>query len=248
MSIARRIAATAAAALTSASIGFGVASAAPAEEKAAPTDEKATSAATAVGPGTTIKIEHPDGSWWRCTVAFTATTPSNEPVAVTAGHCAIPGSKVYVDGRLIGETDQTSSRDDGTFSPDWATITLNDKAQPVAASDKVAPESVGKAQVGDEVCLQGSTSGWQCGEVTGILGDWIYSDLEHAPGDSGGPIIRTSDNAAVGIHSGWRFDEDYGESYSLAAALTKAGGYLLTTVNGPAPAPETSPLGSLGSS
>ncbi|WP_157109580.1 S1 family peptidase [Rhodococcus sp. WMMA185] len=235
MSTARKIAATATATLTFAGLGFGVASAAPA-------DEKAASATTSVGPGTTITVKHPDGSRWRCTVAFAATTPSNQPVALTAGHCAIPGSKVYVDGRLIGETDQTSSRDGGRFSADWATIALNDRAEPVAASDKVSPESVGKARVGDEVCLQGSTSGWQCGEVTGILGDWIYSDLEHAPGDSGGPLIRTSDNAAVGIHSGWRFDEDYAESYSLPAALTKAGGYLLTTVDGPAPLPEESSL------
>ncbi|WP_072689985.1 hypothetical protein [Rhodococcus marinonascens] len=55
-----------------------------------------------------------------------------------------------------------------------------------------------------------------------------------APGDSGAPLIRTSDNAALGIHSarGDLFPTDYGRSYSVSAALTKAGGYMLTTVDG----------------
>ncbi|MEV0946746.1 S1 family peptidase [Rhodococcus sp. NPDC049939] len=244
MSITRKITAATAVALTISSVGFGVASAAPA-------DEKAASAGTPVGPGTEITVEMPDGSWSGCTVAFTGTTPSNEPVALTAGHCAFPGMRIYADGKLIGETDKSSLEEEwDPISPDWATIALNENAQPVAASDKVAPESVGVARLGDEVCSDGKTSGWQCGVVTAITGDWIWHNLVMAPGDSGAPLIRTSDNAALGIHSarGDLLPMDYGRSYSLAAALTKAGGYELTTVNGPAPAPETSPLGSLGSS
>ncbi|AOW92701.1 hypothetical protein BFN03_08300 [Rhodococcus sp. WMMA185] len=250
MSITRKIMATTAAALTMASLGVGVASAAPAEGKAA-SDEKAASAAILVGPGTTIIAKKPDGSRTRCTVAFIATTPSDQPVALTAAHCALPGWEMYVDGKLIGETDKSSrTEDSGSLAPDWATIALNEQAEPVAASDRVSPESVGKARVGDEVCLQGSTSGWQCGEVTGVSGYRIWYDLENAPGDSGGPIIRTSDNAALGIHVAEVsvFNSAWGEAHSLPDALSEAGGYELTTVNGPAPAPETSPLGSLGSS
>ncbi|MEV0946747.1 S1 family peptidase [Rhodococcus sp. NPDC049939] len=250
MSITSKVTAVTAAALAIAGIGFGVASAAPTEEKTA-SDEKAASAATPVGPGTTIIAERTDGSRTRCTVAFVATTPSGQPVALTAAHCALPGWKIYVDGKLIGETDKSSrTEDSGSFAPDWATIALNEQAEPFAASDKVSPESVGKARVGDEVCLQGSTSGWQCGEVTGVSGYRIWYDLEDAPGDSGGPIIRTSDNAALGIHVAQVsvFNAAWGEAHSLPDALSEAGGYDLTTVNGPAPAPEASPLGSLGSS
>ncbi|AOW92702.1 hypothetical protein BFN03_08305 [Rhodococcus sp. WMMA185] len=244
MSNTRKIMATTAAALTMASFGFGVASAAPADEKVA---EKAAKATVPVAPGTKITVETPEGSWAGCTVAFTATTPSGDPVAVTAGHCAFPGMKVYVDGKLIGETDKSSFEEKwDPISPDWATIALNETAEPFAASATVSPESVGKARVGDDVCSNGITSGWQCGVVTATTGDWIWTNLEMAPGDSGAPLIRTSDNAALGIHSarGALLPVDYGRSYSLSAALEKAGGYMLTTIDGPAAPGETSPFGS----
>ncbi len=82
--------------------------------------------------------------------------------------------RVYAGGKLIGETGKSSFEEKwDPISSDWATIALNGNAQPVAASNKVSPESLGKARVGDEVCSEGMTSGWQCGKVTATTGDWI---------------------------------------------------------------------------
>ncbi|AOW92700.1 hypothetical protein BFN03_08295 [Rhodococcus sp. WMMA185] len=241
MSTTRKIMATTTAALTMASFGVGVASAAPAEEKA-------EQAAYSVGPGTKITLERAD-DWTWCTVAFIATTPSNQPVAVTAGHCAPSGTRAYIGGVLIGKTDKSSleERDEwGPLEPDWAMITLNENAQAVAASDKVSPSSVGKARVGDRVCSDGVKTGWQCGRVTAVTGDMIWHNVHREPGDSGSPIIRTSDDAALGIYSGsaTMLGVEYGTAYSLSAALEAAGDYQLATESGPAAPVDSSRFGS----
>ncbi|GAA4399932.1 S1 family peptidase [Tsukamurella soli] len=154
-----------------------------------------------------------------CTVGFIATDGAGRKVAITAGHCGRPGEQVaardlsggnalIVVGRVArSTTPPTKKGPNGALEaadpnvPDWATITFI-KGVPISDSaGPVHPTRVGRARIGDPVCHDGITTGWRCGHVVDVSGHRVLTDIALRPGDSGGPFIRTTDGAALGIAS-----------------------------------------------
>lgn len=159
----------------------------------------ATATITAA-PGIPIFSQSPAGPS-RCTLGFTASTVSNARLAVTAGHCGQENSIVITAaGRILGRYIQV--RPDASPEHDgYALIALNDN---VDMSANITPNFALKAQAraaaGDTVCLFGSTTGSRCGTVQDIFeGFGTIAGCLSAPGDSGGPVVRMSDQALVGI-------------------------------------------------
>ncbi|KXO96297.1 S1 family peptidase [Tsukamurella pseudospumae] len=173
-----------------------------------------------VGPGSEIDVVQKrtgDGiEVAACTLGVLAITPNGERVGVTAGHCGRAGQDVAVPVpgtertiAAVGKIRQSSNpkvTKDGRVAdfnaPDWATITFK-KDVPLSTSlGRVKPTRVARAVVGDRVCRQGRTTGWQCGKVVDVATTRILTDLKGDHGDSGGPLVRLSDGAALGLTTG----------------------------------------------
>lgn len=143
-----------------------------------------------------------------CTVGFIGQRADGTRVGLYAGHCGSQGQQVVVDGRIAG-VNVASSAPRLTKSdmfvvpdaPDWGVFTLDPGVARAAPGGRVRPSSVGVARAGDAVCSQGVSSGWRCGSVVSVDDGYIATTIPVLVGDSGGPLIRTSDNAALGIAS-----------------------------------------------
>lgn len=173
-----------------------------------------------VGPGSEIDVVQKrtgDGiEVSACTLGVLALTPSGERVGVTAGHCGRAGQDVAVpvpgsDRTIaaVGKIRQSSNPKvdkDGRVAdlnqPDWATITFMKDVPLSPALGRVKPTRVGRAVIGDQVCRQGRTTGWQCGKVVDVAPTRILTDLKGDHGDSGGPLVRLSDGAALALTTG----------------------------------------------
>ena len=164
-------------------------------------------------PGAPIALPFAEGgSGYACTLAWLLVTPDNKVQGLTAGHCAPAAGPVYtkdmstqlgtmtaehapqtaVDGMVIGDPK----------APDWAVFDMADGVSTTSRGpDGINPLVVGTARVGDAVCTTGATSGHGCGHVLAADGSWITTDIARAPGDSGGPLYRPADRAALGLLS-----------------------------------------------
>ncbi len=199
----------------------------------------------AIGPGASVlTVSHMHGDTadgLGCTVGFLAQKPDGTRVGVYAGHCGSVGQKVVFDNHVVGTTVASSSPAltaaetfVDTDAPDWAVFTVDPTAATLAPTGRVHPASVGQAKVGDSVCSDGATSGWRCGTVVQVSNGYIATTIGVQTGDSGGPLIRTSDNAALGIASR---AATFGNAptpsgslfYDLGSALRAAGGLSLVT-------------------
>ncbi|ADG77172.1 Peptidase S1 and S6 chymotrypsin/Hap OS=Tsukamurella paurometabola (strain ATCC 8368 / DSM /CCUG 35730 / CIP 100753 / JCM 10117 / KCTC 9821 / NBRC 16120/ NCIMB 702349 / NCTC 13040) OX=521096 GN=Tpau_0531 PE=4 SV=1 [Tsukamurella paurometabola] len=200
-----------------------------------------------------------------CTVAFVAERPDGRRVALTAGHCGKRGQAVGapVPGKpdalvRVGTFAQSSNPPARTTpegyvlpedltAPDWGVIDLRPTTKSAAERGPVRPTRVGEARVGDRVCQQGVTSGWRCGVVRVVSPTQISTDITSRPGDSGGPLIRLSDGAALGIVSGGTAAEAPRDVprmtfyWSLRDALAQGGGLRLVTAGTPAAQRVSSP-------
>lgn len=145
------------------------------------------------------------GAMKRCTLGATGYTHTDVPVAMTAAHCAPPGSKVFTDDianvgmRQLGQTSVTSAESD------VAVITLPAPVEPgVRAYSAPTPlVMTGKTRpvIGAPVCQAGAVSGYTCGTVTATntelpvvgraaLPSVFLSDLCSLGGDSGSPLVQ----------------------------------------------------------
>lgn len=146
-----------------------------------------------------------------CTLAYLLTDSQHDIKALTAGHCGTVGQDVYatdppaqigtISAEHAPQVNASGNVIGDITTPDWAVININNDVSVDANTDKIIPRIVGIAAVGDKVCSQGNTSGWACGTVTAVLGDWITTTIKRAPGDSGGPLYRPADHAAIGLLS-----------------------------------------------
>ncbi|GAA4390276.1 S1 family peptidase [Tsukamurella soli] len=213
---------------------------------AAYADPVLTSVSTAsIGPGSTVmtvsQMHGNTADGLGCTVGFLAQRPDGTRVGVYAGHCGDVGQKVVFQNHIVGTVASSSSPKltaaetfVDTNAPDWATFTVDPAAASLMPVGRVHPLSVGHAKVGDAVCSDGATSGWRCGTVVDVTGSYIATTIGVSTGDSGGPLIRTSDNAALGIASR---AATFGNAptptgslfYDLGSALAAAGGLSLVT-------------------
>lgn len=151
-------------------------------------------------PGIPIFSRSPAGQA-RCTLGFTASTTSNAHLAVTAGHCGQKNSIVITAaGRVLGRYIQVRP-DESPEHDGYALIALNDNVDMSASiTPNITLKTQARAFPGDTVCLFGSTSGGRCGTVQDIYaGFGNIAGCLSAPGDSGGPVVRMSDQALVGI-------------------------------------------------
>ncbi|MDF0530884.1 S1 family peptidase [Tsukamurella sp. 8F] len=217
----------------------------------------ASAAKVSVGPGAEIavvaqKLGPHSANVNQCTLGFVATKPGGQKVGVTAGHCGKAGQQVAVKdlsgqaqlvvvGKVSRSTNPPTKKGaDGRLMagnpniPDWATIDFV-KGVPLSSSlGPVHPTKVAKAAVGDQVCHQGITTGWRCGKVVAVSGHRVLTDVILRPGDSGGPFVRKSDGAAVGIAStADKPDTSRGKEYSefidLGFVFGQAGGLTLAS-------------------
>lgn len=143
-----------------------------------------------------------------CTVGFIGQRADGSRVGMYAGHCGAQGQQIAVDGRIVGVNTGSSAprlTSTDTFvtpdAPDWGVFQLDPRLAKAAPAGRIRPSSVGTARPGDQVCSQGVSSGWRCGSVVSVDGGYIATTIGVQVGDSGGPLIRTSDNAALGIAS-----------------------------------------------
>lgn len=158
--------------------------------------------ATVAAPGIPIYGVGENGSN-RCTLGYAATSStSGRSIAITAGHCGSAGTTVLTTGRRpIGRYIAVRADQSGTNTYGYAVIALN---QDVATSGNITPtfaiQRQGVATAGDGVCLFGTTSGMRCGTVaTANPAAATIAGSLSKPGDSGGPVVRMSDHALVGI-------------------------------------------------
>lgn len=214
-----------------------------------------------IGPGSEIGIvtERRAGNkvmTGKCTAGFVAERADGRRVLLTAGHCGKPGQLVGVPVRTpggknalvrIGTVGQSSTppvkidRATGRSmpavptAPDWAVIDLQRGVKVSPTRGAIRPTRVGDARVGDRVCQQGATSGWRCGSVLALRGAQILTSVDADPGDSGGPMVRLSDGAALGITSSSTTENAPAGVprttiyWSVRDALARAGGLRLAT-------------------
>lgn len=157
-------------------------------------------AAPIAAPGIPIFRQSTQG-FSRCTLGFAASSVNGDRLAVTAGHCGIPGAIVLTSGeRVLGRYIQVRSGV-GPDQDGYALILLNaDVGMSANISSRFALQKQGRASAGDEVCLFGTTSGVHCGNVERVAEDFgVIAGRISAPGDSGGPVVRMADHALVGI-------------------------------------------------
>lgn len=158
--------------------------------------------AAVAAPGIPIYAVGENGSN-RCTMGYAGmSSTTRRPIAVTAGHCGSTGATVLTTGRRpIGRYVAVQTDQSGTNTYGYAVIALNDD---VATTGSITPtfaiERQGQAAVGQTVCLFGTTSGMRCGTVATCTptAATIAGSLSK-PGDSGGPVVRMSDHALIGI-------------------------------------------------
>lgn len=213
------------------------------EQATAPAAQLQQGSQVTVDPGATI-IATRDGQQTLCTLSYLAVTRQDaaavsdpgkrQPLGLTAGHCGSPGSPVSIDGVQVGTvTARTSPKalpngiivGDQIKAPDWAVITLDRRSgakfSPAAGND-FSPVRYDLARPGDTVCTRGARSGAACGHVLAVADDWISTDIKRTEGDSGGPLYRAADRAALGTLGHVSTD---GRSfyYALAPVLTANG-------------------------
>lgn len=158
----------------------------------------ADAATPIAAPGMPIWLHHSS----RCTLGYSASNATGDHLAVTAGHCGNPGDLVTDRyATPIGVIAATQPDDITTHTYGYAIIALRRGVRATAAiTPTLSISHTAQAATGDTVCLFGATGGMHCGTVADITaGAGRIGGFTSTHGDSGGPIIRASDHALVGI-------------------------------------------------
>ena len=139
----------------------------------------------AVGGGTGIVI---DGRAL-CSLTAVGHDRAGRLVGLTAGHCGGLGSRISIEKkRGLGQVGRIMTR---SSKYDFAVIQLD-------SSRVRGVRSVGGATITGVaaypqpftvVCKAGRTTGFSCGPTLQFNGQYAYSYVCSAPGDSGGPVI-----------------------------------------------------------
>lgn len=164
----------------------------------------------------------------RCTLGYTASNADGDQLAVTAGHCGSPGAPVRDRaGQIIGTIAAVQPDDTPTAHYGYAIIALRPGVATTAAiTATMHLTAAAQADLGDSVCLFGTTTGVHCGVVSTITDHaGVITGFASDHGDSGGPIVRIADHALVGIvmsHDDHR--RTYFEPISQVHYLTRATG------------------------
>lgn len=163
-----------------------------------------------------------------CTIG-TLATKNNDRFIITAGHClkAWTGSNVYQGGELVGS--HHYSYDDNYADVGEKISNYVYKYSWTDSRISSYQTSTSSLSVGDNVCLSGATSGFNCGSVTtknitslGNIG-YMEADVVSLGGDSGGTwwyngvligIHRSGDGATYAIFSHISNAKAYGGNWN----------------------------------
>lgn len=145
---------------------------------------------------------------YRCSLGFNTRDTAGNYFFLTAGHCTNGITDWYSD-RFVTHIGTTA----GSSFPgnDYGIVRYDSgrPAPPSAVGSQVI-SSTGEAQLNQQVCRRGSTTGTRCGRVTGL--NWtvrypqgtvtglIRTNICANPGDSGGPLYAGSQG--LGLTSG----------------------------------------------
>ncbi|ONI81106.1 hypothetical protein ALI144C_21385 [Actinosynnema sp. ALI-1.44] len=150
---------------------------------------------------------------FRCSIGFSATGPAGTKHFITAGHCTAGGGVVLSDGQELGRVDAGTFDTDG----DFGLVDVTDPAAQATPSvdtrdgGPITVTGTDPAPIGASVCRSGATTGFRCGEITGVDETVNYGEGKIVrgltrtsvcaePGDSGGPFL--SGTQAQGVTSG----------------------------------------------
>jgi hypothetical protein len=168
---------------------------------ATPAASASAAANTIAAPGIPI-FQTMDGQGSRCTLGYTARNAEGDRLAVTAGHCGTVGQPVYnAAHRVIGDYVAVQPDDLEKRIYGYAIIRVRPEVALSAwVTSSFAIEGHGQARPGDYVCMFGTTSGMRCSTVATVtVQAGTLTGAISQSGDSGGPLIRMSDHALVGI-------------------------------------------------
>ncbi len=145
---------------------------------------------------------------WLCSAGFNTRDAAGHYYFLTAGHCT-SGATDWFSDRYVTHIGTTA----GSSFPgnDYGLVRYDsdDPAPPGTAGGQDIT-GAGDAQIGQQACRRGVTSGVHCGQVTGL--NWtvnyeegtvqgmIRTTICSEPGDSGGPLYAGSQ--ALGLTSG----------------------------------------------
>ncbi len=156
-----------------------------------PAEAEAARPTVLVGPSTPLVVGES-----LCTATVAGYDAAANAVAITAGHCGVPGDEVRSgddpDGTVIGTFVRGGAQDNGI-------ILLNDSAQVTDTYNAVTVSSLGGAAP-STVCKTGITTGTSCGPSVVQLGDDLATHLCAAHGDSGAPVY--AGDRLIGVLSG----------------------------------------------
>ena len=147
-----------------------------------------------VGPSTPILVGDS-----LCTIAVSGFDAHGNKVAITAGHCANPGTPVTSGDAPEAGRIGTYVR---TGSPDYGVIKLNNNVRLTNTYGRASIGQLGGAVPAtlQQICKTGISTGTSCGPVIGVDGPYLLAHLCGSHGDSGGPIY--AGNRLVAIVNG----------------------------------------------
>jgi hypothetical protein len=153
----------------------------------------------------------------RCSLGFNARTASYRYV-ITAGHCTAIGPNWTGTGGTLGTRAVSSfpSNDYGIIRVTSSSAVSTALVDRYSGGGDVTVTGAATATVGMAVCRSGSTTGWRCGNVTGVNATVCYAEgcvyqmirtnVCAEPGDSGGSLVTNPGSGttvrAVGMTSG----------------------------------------------
>ncbi|RYX78803.1 hypothetical protein EON76_03760 [bacterium] len=178
-----------------------------------------------IGAGSGIKFgTQPVGAVNTCTLAAIGYDQQNNLVGISVGHCPTnTGGSNTAIGQLNDPTwAQVSGQKDAALGPVGTVVKkeyteLNDNAPDYSVilfdKNKVNPlKTVGSTtlygiattppSIFQNVCKEGRTTAQTCGIVTNVTANYFDSFAFASGGDSGSPVVKTSDGKLAGYLTG----------------------------------------------
>ncbi|GAB0103407.1 S1 family peptidase [Nocardia sp. JMUB6875] len=124
-----------------------------------------------------------------CTLTAVGYDNKNQLVGLTAGHCGEVGARVAAEYTRSGGIGVVTEKSEDM---DWGIIVFNpDKVIPTRRVAQSVINSVGAPpQIGETVCKNGRTTGFTCGPVWETKALTFRSQVCANHGDSGAPVLR----------------------------------------------------------
>lgn len=149
-----------------------------------------------------------------CTSAFTARGPQGLEFVITAGHCDDASENRWAhNGITFGTLTERAEIGPADFAKIRVDRDWNISHWYYPSHDINAVQPASEDFVGQEVCISGTTTGVDCGEILGtnysppgflsLKQNMIRTNYCAQPGDSGAPVyLENAPGRVAGVHSG----------------------------------------------